>query len=237
MAVKYLDLPGVGRVGLYKRRGVSSIKLSVTSTGDIRVSMPQWMPYKAAIAFASSQHQWILDHQKPIKVIKTGTRLGKSYYFRVVRSDEYPELEVKIVGGEIRIYCSNYLEDIELTLKNPKIQKIANKALKREADNILPDRLESLASLHDYSYNDLKIRHLKSRWGSCDQHKNITLNYFLVQLPWELIDYVLIHELSHTKVLSHGPNFWEEVVKSMPDWKQRRRELKKYEPSVLLQGQ
>ncbi|HET8992036.1 MAG TPA: M48 family metallopeptidase, partial [Candidatus Saccharimonadales bacterium] len=68
--------------------------------------------------------------------------------------------------------------------------------------------------------------------GSCDQSKNITLNLYLMQLPWHLIDYVLLHELTHTVVFKHGPDFWAEMDKYLPDSKSLRSEMKDYKTTV-----
>src|SRR5213075_157516 len=76
-----------------------------------------------------------------------------------------------------------------------KAQKAAERALKVEAENLLPQRLKILAERHNFSYKDVKIRKLTSRWGSCSNAKNIRLSYYLIQLPWPMIDYVLLHEL------------------------------------------
>lgn len=59
--------------------------------------------------------------------------------------------------------------------------------------------------------------------GKLHKSKDITLNTFLMTLPWNLIDYVLIHELVHTKVLHHGVQFWEEFDRCLPNAKQYRK--------------
>jgi predicted metal-dependent hydrolase len=73
---------------------------------------------------------------------------------------------------------------------------------------------------------------MKSRWGSCDQHRNIVLNLFLIQLPWEQIDYVLLHELTHTEVLRHGPDFWRAMERVLSDVKQLRKAVRSAQPRV-----
>jgi predicted metal-dependent hydrolase len=75
---------------------------------------------------------------------------------------------------------------------------------------------------------------LKGRWGSCDQDKNIVLNLFLMQLPWQLIDYVLLHELCHTMHLDHGPGFWQTFLMHKPTAKDLRREIRHYQPNFVL---
>jgi predicted metal-dependent hydrolase len=113
---------------------------------------------------------------------------------------------------------------------DPKVQsamkKVAEKALGLEAERLLPQRLETLAQKYNCTYASVTTRKLTSRWGSCDSRKQITLSIYLMQLSWELIDYVIIHELAHTTHQHHQADFWEEVERMLPSWKTLRKELK-----------
>jgi predicted metal-dependent hydrolase len=106
------------------------------------------------------------------------------------------------------------------------------RALKLQASHLLPQRLEVLAQRHGFTYTSVTIKNLKSRWGSCDQNRNITLNLFLMQLPWHLIDYVLLHELVHTRVMRHGPPFWSAMAAVEPRTQSLRREIKAYKTTL-----
>ena len=113
------------------------------------------------------------------------------------------------------------------------ILKACEKALLQETTSVVASRLQDLALEHGFSYASVAVKRLRSRWGSCDTHKNITLNSYLAQLPWPLIDYVLIHELGHTRHLNHSTAFWQEVQAVLPDYKDRRRQTKTYSPHVI----
>jgi predicted metal-dependent hydrolase len=67
----------------------------------------------------------------------------------------------------------------------------------------------------------------KSRWGSCSRKKNLNFNYKLIQLPLELADYIVVHELCHLQEFNHGQGFWNLVGETIPDYKARRDELRK----------
>jgi predicted metal-dependent hydrolase len=75
----------------------------------------------------------------------------------------------------------------------------------------LRERLRYLARKHGFTYNRVIIRNQKTRWGSCSHSNNISLNVKLVMLPPELLDYVLLHELVHTRIHDHSPRFWAEL--------------------------
>jgi predicted metal-dependent hydrolase len=117
-----------------------------------------------------------------------------------------------------------------------KAQEIAILAcvetLRVESKELLPVRVADIASSCGYTHKEIKIKTLKSRWGSCSQAGVINLNLYLIQLPWQLIDYVILHELVHTKEMSHGKNFWLELSKHLSDPKKLRKELKQYRPNL-----
>ena len=100
------------------------------------------------------------------------------------------------------------------------------------ARRVIADRLQELARLHGFSFGRIFIRNQKSRWGSCSGQNNINLNVHLVLLPPALRDYVILHELVHTRVKHHGPEFWAELERYIPDCRRVDKELNRYE-SVL----
>lgn len=92
----------------------------------------------------------------------------------------------------------------------------------------LIERTAQLAHRHGFTYNRLTIRNQKTRWGSCSHHNNLNLNIGLVRLRQELIDYVILHELTHTRVKNHSPKFWTELARCIPEPKRLDRELRKH---------
>ena len=82
---------------------------------------------------------------------------------------------------------------------------------KVDAKKRLKDRLSHIARKHGFIYNKVYIRNQKTRWGSCSHKNNISLNVKLILLPTELIDYVILHELVHTRIHNHSRNFWVEL--------------------------
>lgn len=91
---------------------------------------------------------------------------------------------------------------------------------RKEARKILMERLNQLADKHGYNYNKVSIRNQKTRWGSCSAKNNISLNMKLILLPDELRDFIILHELVHTKVKSHNNQFWTELLKVEPNAKE-----------------
>jgi predicted metal-dependent hydrolase len=104
--------------------------------------------------------------------------------------------------------------------------------LRKEAKAHLPKRISHLADIHGFTFSSLRFTHASSRWGSCNSNKAISLNIALMNLPFELIDYVLLHELAHTKHLNHSKSFWDEVARTDNKFALHRRELKRYNPAI-----
>jgi hypothetical protein len=96
------------------------------------------------------------------------------------------------------------------------------------------NRLNYFAQKYNFSYNRAAFRRQKTRWGSCSGRNNINLNIKIAALPEQLQDYVLLHELVHTKHKNHGKGFWAEMDKLTGDAKKLRKEMKKYTTAVLL---
>jgi len=103
----------------------------------------------------------------------------------------------------------------------------------KEAETILSNRLHFLAQKYGYKFNRVSIRSQKTRWGSCSKQNNISLNMKLVRLPPELLDYVLLHELVHTRIKNHGKDFWAEMDKLVGSGKQIATRLRQYSTVVL----
>ena len=102
--------------------------------------------------------------------------------------------------------------------------------IRKEAKEYLPQRVEQLAEQLGFSYSDVRVKNLSSRWGSCSTNNRINLNIHLVRLPQHLSDYVILHELTHTIHKNHGKDFWQ-VLNNLTDGKaeQLRVEIRKYD--------
>lgn len=229
MATKQVIIPEIGAVTLYKRRGNRSLRLSVGLNGDIRVSLPYWVPYRAGIEFAKGKAAWIADHQAERNpVLRHGQLIGKAHRLTFTTTAA-ARTTTRVSPTEVRVLHPLALPASDDSVQT-KAQQASIKALRQEAERLLPGRLQTLAVEHGFTFKHVEVKQLKSRWGSCNSLQEITLNLFLMQLPWHLIDYVLMHELTHTKVMQHGEPFWRELEAHMPRAKALRSEINTYQP-------
>lgn len=233
MAQKIINLDGIGEITIAKRRGARNIRVSVGANGKIRVGMPAWLPYQAGVEFARSHRSWILQRlaERPKVVLRNDMAIGKSFrlYFKITEGSS--RTTTRLFANEIVVFSHQPIE-------SPSVQKAARgaieRALHKEAGVLLPQRLKQLAGRYGYSYRAVRVRKLTSRWGSCSSQQVISLSYLLIQLPWHLIDYVMVHELVHTEHMNHGPDFWEAFLAALPDAKARRKEIRKLHPQLLV---
>lgn len=105
--------------------------------------------------------------------------------------------------------------------------------IKQLSDGLFAEAAE-LAARTSLSASGFFVKYYKSRWGCCDRKSNITFNYILLMLPPRLRQYVIVHELCHTVHFNHSEKFWKTVESFLPDYKNLRRELKRYDFLIKL---
>jgi len=217
-------------VRIFKAKNNRNLRITISPSGQVRVSMPHWLPYRAGLEFVQKKREWIENNAKKPSLITDGQLVGKAHRVCVIGRSDKPA-SARITRTQIFIYLP-LGTSINSELGQHTAKKAAIRALRQEATRLLPMRLRDLANRHGLTYKDVNIKQLKRRWGSCDQHKSITLSLYLMQLPWELIDYVLLHELSHTVVFGHGQDFWKQFESVLPDARKKQKALKQFSPLI-----
>lgn len=206
------------------------MRLSIGPSGDVRVSLPYWIPYKVAEEFVKTKRDWVASHQQKSSVlIEHGSYVGKSFRIYFNQEPAASAISSRVYHREIYITHPATVAASHQSVQT-KAQAAGIRALKKEAERLLPNRLQSLADQHGFAFTSVGVKQLKSRWGSCSSSQEIVLNLFLMQLPWYLIDYVLLHELTHTKHMEHGPAFWRELESHLPNARLMRNEINTYQP-------
>jgi hypothetical protein len=227
---KQFTLELIGPITIYKRKGVRRINLRIQG-GVVKVTQPTWVPYATGVHFAQSQKDWIESQreQQAGALIRNGQTIGKRHtlYFTDALKLITKVNESQIIVGHPKDMTTES-QEVQLAAK-----KGIKKALKQEAEQLLPGRLELIAKTYNFTYKEVRVRSMHTRWGSCTNKGMISLNIYLLMLPWELIDYVLLHELTHTKHLHHGEAFWNALEAIMPDIKRRKKDLRKLQASIM----
>lgn len=186
------------------RKKVKNINLRIKRDGSVVVSANPKVPLEYINSFVESKEGWIIKHIERIKEIENR---------RKVQEDE-----IRILGHTYNLRDLN-LEEGDL---EKYIRELAKKEFNMSIERILP-------LLKDYKIKkpSLKIRKMKTRWGSCNKtKKSITLNLELLKYTREIIDYVVLHELVHLVYFDHSKNFYGLLEELMPDFNIRRKILK-----------
>jgi predicted metal-dependent hydrolase len=215
------------------RRSVrsSSVRISVAPNGSLKASLPPYAPIfmlKRLVNSSRSELRKMLERHQPAYDITHGALIGKSHRIAIVRAKTSA---VKRYKQQITVLLAPHADVADPDIAK-QIRKEVTNALRLEAKSYLPKRLRYLADQLGYDYDKVRFSHASSRWGSCSSNGTISLNIALMKLPFELIDYVLVHELSHTKQMNHSQKFWSLVERGDPSYKLHRKLLKSHSPTI-----
>lgn len=212
------------------------VRLKLSHTGILSVVVPAGVGMRTVREFVASQSSWI--DRKLQNLTPTDSLLGKPVKLELIYLDERWDIEylpdllmqsvsVKAKGSSI-LQCIGQVDDISL------VKKAIGQWLKKKAEQIIPYRLATLAEYHGFHFNRVVLRGQKTRWGSCSSQKNINLNYKLLFLEANLVDYVLIHELCHTVEMNHSGRFWALVSDCDADYKYHDKQLNRVAKTIPI---
>ena len=221
--------PEFGPIAIRRVANARYVRLRMTPRGTLAATLPRLAPVSMVKKLLESSRD---DLRKALAesalsrppIYQDETRIGSSHRIRMVPGSR---ASARLHGQEI-IWTVPPGSNPESMAHQDIIRAAVRKALDREAKAYLPRRLRYLADQHEFDYSSVRYSNAKGRWGSCSSHGVISLNVALMNLPMELVDYVLIHELSHTRHLNHSPQFWATVEHCYTDYKSARKQLKSY---------
>ena len=220
-----------GAITVRRSAKSSQVRLRVAPDGTLRASLPLYAPLflvKRLVRTSRDELRELMAASRPNVTFYDGMTIGKSHSL-IIRPGA--QLKASRHGQQIIATVpqgqSLQSEPVIRTIRTAMID-----ALRIEAKAYLPRRLKYLSEEYQLHYERVRFSHASSRWGSCSSTGTISLNIALMKLPFELIDYVIIHELAHTMQMNHSPEFWDIVVQGDPNYKQHRRQLKLESPSI-----
>lgn len=133
---------------------------------------------------------------------------------------------------EARRFVESKADWINKHLANRQTQNVLKytpkeiEQLREQTRKLVTERVKYYAPIVGTTYNQIAIRTQHTRWGSCSSKGNLNFNCLLALVPADVLDYVVVHELCHRKELNHSGEFWKEVAKVFPDYKQQQKWLK-----------
>ncbi len=151
------------------------------------------------------------------------------------RKDDYSYQlgrEVRYFGGLHQVMDNILFDDLSSAIKRLRTQseeslgRCYDVFYKVRAADHLSERMHYFEILTGLEASGIRFRKMKSRWGSCSSKRIITFNTQLMQLPTRLIDYVIVHELSHLRHMDHSKAFYKEVEKHLTDYRESQKALR-----------
>ena len=235
---KIVDYPQIGKIEVCTRRNCNGIRY-VVSEKYVRIyTVPSLL--KNIFPIPDDKIKWILENKEKFAkkaeekfLYNIDTELD-TFSFKMkfaVETKLVNQFSAKQQNGILTIFVPP-----ETDFQNAKNQSIIKNILKqfltKEAKKILPEKVKFFAEKYNFKFSEVKITSARSRWGSCNNKKRIAFSCFLLLLPENLIDMVIIHELCHTEQMNHGTKFYARLRAILPNLDELNKAIKVEEKRV-----
>lgn len=217
-----------GRIVAYRlRRDRRRLAMRIDERG-LSVGAPRSLPVAAIEAFIAGHAEWVLQK------LDEFAGIGQIRHLPIHDGASLPvlgqEVRVRVTAGSNRGFWQHHAAGSELWLAARPAADLAlltRRALQRRAMEHCHPRLAAMSARLGLPAPPLALSSARTRWGSCSAKSGIRLNWRLIHLPAELIDYVIAHEAAHLVEMNHSPRFWAVVDRLHPEWRSTREELKR----------
>ena len=191
-----------------------TLSLQINQNAELVIRAPLYLGGREIQAFIDEKSSWIEKKQQQVK-----SQISEKHGYH---------------NGEIFLYLGNEyplsLDNIEKVLVFNGNEFLLNKGCgqkrnsfeqwyKQQFSEVALPRIDYFAKKHNLKFNEVRIKKQKTLWGSCSSSNNLNFNYLLMMAPMSVIDYVIVHELSHTIHKDHSKKFWALVVSILPEYK------------------
>lgn len=221
-----------GQIIIHTRRVARNITMRVKPDG-LHLTVPPRSLLKKVLEVLQPYRKQLLEQLEQIapKPVDLSFRIHADCFHLSLASSKLKHFTIRREEEDMIIYCPENVD-----FKREDVQKLVRsailRAMKKAAETYLPPLLSMWAERFGLTYRKVRITGARSRWGSCSAARTISLSCYLMLLPAKLMDYVILHELAHTKEMNHGPRFWE-LLDGMTEGKALllRKELRAYRTS------
>lgn len=213
-----------------KRSRRKTLSIEISPPDNVLVKAPEGLVDKDILGVVKKKSNWIVQKLMEIRDIDCRSRerqfvngesflyLGRRYSLDITLDRGIDRAEVKLYRGRLMV-TSNTKE--ESVIRDALIRWYKEKALEK-----IEDRVSYYQTYFKRKPSKVIVKEQKKRWGTCTSEGKILFNWRCVMMPSYLLDYVVVHELSHLKEMNHSKDFWEEVRRVIPDVEERKRVLK-----------
>ncbi len=195
--------------------------LRLRPDGRLRLTIPRGGSRAEGLRFVERQRAWIEQERVRLAAAQGSRTWGTGTAIRL-----RGRLETLVVTRSVEGSRVSYADRTLRVPRDADVRSFVEDDLRDLARDELVPRLLELAAQHQLDVRRVTIRNQRSRWGSCSPNGSIALNFRLVQMPPEVRDYVLVHELMHLRQQNHSRRFWRLVAAACPDFREAERWLK-----------
>jgi predicted metal-dependent hydrolase len=223
----WLEVAGESVRVLISASARKTMRLQITEEGEVDVRVPLHCNQGDVLAFVNANHRW-LKERRDIACERLQRREGKVMILGKERVITRSALDSFLVTDQ--------LVWVPETWNSAKIDKAVDHWLRSEGRMIFEQMIDQwwpFFSHFNVRRPTLRIKKMRTRWGSLSTRGYINLNLALMQLPLDLIELVVVHELCHLKHFDHGPGFRRLMAECLPDWQQRDKQLNHLSQNVL----
>lgn len=212
---------------ILERKNVKHARIRVSENLSVRVLVPETFDSTDIEKLLKKKQNWI---DKNLNKFKGKTEKIKLH-----------DNQILLFGNKYNyFYRAEFHNKVVVNQEHKTIQSKTNlldkdellKWYKRFAKRHISKRLTEIAKEHKFKYNKVFIRDQRTKWGNCSADKNLSFNWRLIKTPHFVIDYLIFHELVHTRTMNHTNKFWTELRSLYPEYQQAIKWLDKYGNSL-----
>lgn len=209
----------------------------------VKVVAPVSVSDDRIIPMVENKREWIFKKTEAFRLLNRQIHLEQEHVngkMLLFRGERFTLSVLEYDGRYTRVIFENerFVVFINNNLPMDKRQREIHKALERwyldQAKDLFQSRLAVYRDRLGLDFNQVRLKNQKTRWGSCSSKGNLNLNWRLVMAPTSIVDYVVVHELCHLKIMNHSKEFWKLVECYIPDYKVRKRWLKQHGVGLSL---
>ncbi|CAA6814021.1 MAG: Putative predicted metal-dependent hydrolase [uncultured Sulfurovum sp.] len=215
---------------LLRKPRLKNTYIQVTSDG-VLVKTNKTTSLKEVKAFVSKKSAWIVKHLEKQQAKKIDREIVTGSYIYYLGKRCYVELQVdtRLKKCKLAFRDSKFIINTHPNVTQEELVWHINMFYKENAIEKIEPMVELWSSKMGLTPTFVGYRKAKTRWGSCSSRDRISFNYYLMKLPLELVEYVVVHELAHIEHKNHSARFWALVEKYLADYKQKQEKIREFE--------
>jgi len=211
------------------------VRLEVRPQTGLTVVVPHFYKIGKLPGLLESKERWISSNLARFSHFQSSSakkKLGSGDTVPYLGRDlELVKQENHTGAGDVKLE-GNTLAVSPVLFRNGLLELALERWYRAEAAKLIGERVYKLSTQMCVSYKRITIRGQKTLWGSCSRKKNLSFNWKLLMAPEPVIDYVIIHELTHLKEMNHSKRFWELVAQRCHRWRECKKWLREHEPHL-----